>query len=119
MLQVGAKLAAKSDPLLHVFPKLILEWIWEPFGVDFGSALGSKIEFESVPNLRKLKCSKCYYLQYETLFSMSQGVPKLKKNRYQDGVEIEPSLESTFGAASEAKLVPKRKPKSVQTPIVS
>ena len=45
-VHVGAKLVAKSDPLLHVLSKLILDRILEPPGVDFGRALESKLSSE-------------------------------------------------------------------------
>ena len=66
--QVGAKLAAKSDPLLHVLSKFILDRILDPLGVDFGCVLETKFKSESVIKLRKLKCSKYYYLRYEASF---------------------------------------------------
>ena len=59
----GHLLGVRWVPIAFLCSDRLLESILEPFGVDFGSALGFKIEFESVPNLRKLKCSKCYYLK--------------------------------------------------------
>ena len=74
---VGAKLAAKSDPYQHVLVQLILEWIFEPLGVDFGSFRASKFSSETILNLRGPKSLKYYYLQYETQFFHVPGYPKI------------------------------------------
>ena len=117
-VQVGAKLAAKSDPLLHVLSKLILDRILEPLGVDFGCVLESKLSSERVINLRKLKCSKCYYLRYETSFFHVPRGPKIDEKsvprRTQHRTKIGKQFWNRFGSQVEAKWMPR----SLQKPIV-
>ena len=113
--QVGAKLSSKSTSKLLQFSTSSSK----PLGLDFGSILGGVSGSNFGPTwLSKLKmpmCTKCCYLQYETMiFALPRG-PKIDEKsmpkRLQDKIRFqEASKKSRKSAQHRPKLGPKIEP---------
>ena len=57
-VQVGAKLASESHPYWHDVSKVVLDWILEPLGVDFGQLLASKMQPKNELKIRGVETAK-------------------------------------------------------------
>ena len=73
---------------------LILKSFWHRFSFDFGpilnTVLGSNLGPRRASNLKRPMCTKCYYLQYETIvFAIPRGLKideKSMPKRLQDKI---------------------------------
>ena len=70
--QVGLKIGVQ----LHSNFELILEWILEPLGVDFGRLLGSKMVSKSG---LKIRCVKTQKFEFRVDGSVVFEVPRVSK----------------------------------------